>query len=201
LLKGPGIFNLDHSIMKKTIIVLTFILSLGTAFGQDRVVSGVKFPGHIIAEKDALFLNGAGIREKYFMDMYVCGLYLKNRSTDPNTILNADEKMGLRLVIVSSMVSNSVMQKAVREGFEKSTNNNTAPIKKEIETFITAFSDEIKKGDAFELNYVPGTGCVVTKNGVEKTRIAGLAFKKALFGIWLGSNPAHEELRNDLLGQ
>jgi hypothetical protein len=187
--------------MKNIIYTLLLLLSLSTVNGQDKEVSGVKFPGHIMAEKDALFLNGAGIREKYFMDMYVIGLYLKNRSTDQNTIMNADEKMSLRLQIVSSMVSNSVMQKAVREGFEKSTNNNTAPIKNEIEAFISAFSDPITKGDNFELNYYPGVGCVVFKNGVKKTQIAGLAFKKALFGIWLGSNPAHEELRNDLLGK
>jgi hypothetical protein len=187
--------------MKKTAFILILMLTLGVMSGQDKEVSGVKFPGHIVAEKDALFLNGAGIREKYFMDMYVIGLYLKNRSTDQNTIMNADEKMSLRLQIVSSMVSNSVMQKAVREGFEKSTNNNTAPIKSEIETFITAFNDPIVKGDNFELNYSPGTGCVVYKNGVKKVQISGLTFKKALFGIWLGSNPAHEELRNDLLGK
>jgi hypothetical protein len=187
--------------MRTFLTIIAAVLSLNSAYCQDKVVSGVKFPGHILSDKDPLFLNGAGIREKYFMDMYVCGLYLKNRSNDPSTILNADEKMGLRLVIVSSMVSNSVMQKAVREGFEKSTNNNTAPIKKEIETFITAFSDEIKKGDSFELNYVPGTGCVISKNGIEKTRIGGLPFKTALFGIWLGPNPAHEELRNNLLGK
>jgi hypothetical protein len=183
---------------------LIFIFILFTSvniFSQDKEVSGVKFPGHIVADKEALFLNGAGIREKYFMDMYVCGLYLPKRSTDAAQIMNADEKMSLRLQIVSSMVSNSVMQKAVREGFEKSTNKNTAPIKNEIETFIKAFSDPINKGDNFELNYYPGTGCVIYKNGVKKVQIPGLAFKKALFGIWLGPNPAHEDLRNSLLGK
>lgn len=183
--------------------LLTVLLCLVTLsfFPQDREVGGVKFPGHIMLDKEALFLNGAGVREKYFMDMYVCGLYLKQRASDAEAIMNADEKMGLRLQIVSSLVSNEVMQKAVREGFDKSTNHNTKAIDKEIEAFITAFSEPIKKNDLFELNYYPGTGCVIFKNGVKKVQIAGLAFKKALFGIWLGPNPAHEDLRNSLLGK
>ncbi len=39
------------------------------------------------------------------------------------------------------------------------------------------------------------------KNGVKKGTIEGHDFKKALFGIWLGDNPADSGLKTGLLGK
>ena len=39
------------------------------------------------------------------------------------------------------------------------------------------------------------------KNGNKKGSIAGLEFKKALFGIWLGDKPADDDLKTGMLGK
>jgi hypothetical protein len=44
-------------------------------------------------------------------------------------------------------------------------------------------------------------GTKIYKNSELKGTIPGLEFKKALFAIWLGSNPAQESLKNDMLGK
>jgi len=49
--------------------------------------------------------------------------------------------------------------------------------------------------------YVPGQGVQVSKNGELKTLVPGLAFKEALFGIWLGKEPADDDLKDDMLGK
>jgi hypothetical protein len=38
------------------------------------------------------------------------------------------------------------------------------------------------------------------KNGKMLGTIEGLEFKKALFGIWLGNNPADKDLKAGMLG-
>jgi len=50
--------------------------------------------------------------------------------------------------------------------------------------------------------YVPGEGTYIYRNGALKTTIEGLAFKKALFGIWIIDKPSHgiESLRRGMLG-
>jgi hypothetical protein len=91
---------------------------------------------------------------------------------------------------------------AVNEGFEKATNKNTAPIKSDIESFITAFKEEIKVGDVYDINYSPEKGVSVLKNNkLVKTVGGNLAFKKALFGIWLGEDPADDDLKDGMLGK
>ena len=92
------------------------------------------------------------------------------------------------------------MVNALDEGLMKSTNNNITPIKEKVDKFKSYFKDEIKVGDKFILVYVPEKGVVFYKNGEKKGVIEGYDFKKALFGIWLGDNPADEGLKEGLLG-
>jgi hypothetical protein len=65
-----------------------------------------------------------------------------------------------------------------------------------------AFKDKMKKGDIFELIYVPGEGTHIYRDGVLKTTVEGLDFKGYLFGIWIIDKPSHgnEALRRGMLG-
>jgi len=184
--------------MKKIFWVLACVVTL-TLQAQVKV-AGITMPAQP-QSAPGLMLNGTGIRVKYFMDMYVGGLYMKNKASDAASIILADEAMVIRLQIVSSLVSSDVMKEAVTEGFEKSTGGNTAIIKDEIQKFMEALSEPIKKGDVFEFAYVPGTGLVVYKNGVAKKTITGVPFKRALFGIWLGAKPVQADLKKGMLGK
>jgi hypothetical protein len=199
--KPIPLLSVNLVVMSRLFYTLFLCIFSFALFPQSRDIEGVKIPDKLSLENEALVLNGAGVREKYFLDLYVCALYLRSKSEDPIKIMNADEKMAIRITIVSSFVSNSAMQKAVREGFEKSTNGNTKPLAREIEMIISAFNDPITKGDMYEITYSPAAGCHLFKNGTKKIQIPGLKFKQALFGIWLGSNPAHTELRNELMGK
>ena len=43
-----------------------------------QTVAGITFPDRIQINESALVLNGAGLREKYWIDIYVAALYLPN---------------------------------------------------------------------------------------------------------------------------
>ena len=158
-------------------------------------------PETIKAGSTTLVLNGAGIRTKFFMKLYVGGLYLQNKTSDANKVLNTDEAMAMRLHIISSMITSEKMEDATREGFENSTGGKIDGLKGEIEMFIDVFKEEIKVGDTYNMVYVPRKGVEIYKNDKLKSTIKGLKFKKALFGIWLGDDPAQDSLKDDMLAK
>ncbi|HSI69280.1 MAG TPA: chalcone isomerase family protein [Gillisia sp.] len=186
--------------MKKTLILFFAMAFIAVAPAQTKA-GGANIPNTASFEGEKLVLNGVGVREKFWMDMYAGALYLNAKSSNVNTIMNAEEPMAIKLHIVSKLISSDKMIDAVTEGFENSTNGNVAPLKTEIDKFISFFRDEITKDDVFDLVYLPSKGIVVYKNGKEQGTIKGKEFKKALFGIWLSNNPADKKLKEGMLGK
>lgn len=163
-------------------------------------VAGVKMPDTLQAGQVRLLLNGAGVRSKYFIDAYVAGLYLPQKERDPDKIIAADAPMAVRMQIVSSLITPERMEEALRESFNNATGGNLEPIRAPLEKFISVFKDNIALGDVYEIIYQPGKGIEVRKNGVSKATAEGLEFKRACFGTWLGSRPAHAGLKKAMLG-
>lgn len=186
--------------MKKQFI--TFLVLVATVFSVNAqvTVSGVKVDGKMSLEGESLVLNGAGIREKMWIDLYVGSLYVTKKSTNAQDIIDSKDAAAIQLNIVSGMISSEKMITAVNEGFENSTNKNTAPLKAKIDKFKGFFKDEIVKGDIFIIMY-NGSEVTVYKNGVKKGSVDGHDFKKALFGIWLGKKPADDDLKDGMLGK
>jgi len=185
--------------MKKLGLLFIFLAIVGTTQAQVKV-GDATLPNKVTFSGDDLTINGAGLREKFFFDIYAGGLYLKKKSTGASEIAAADETMAIKLHILSGMMSRSKMAGALRDGFEKSTNGNTAPLEKRINTFIGFIKEEIEEGQIYDIVYEPGKGSVIYKDGVEKGYVEGLDFKKALFNIWIGDNPADKGLKNEMLG-
>ena len=80
-----------------------------------------------------LVLNGQGTRVVFFMKVYQGSLYLEAKSSDAEQIVKDNAPMAIRIDVTSEMVTADAMKKALSEGLEKSTNNDTGPILKEIE--------------------------------------------------------------------
>lgn len=174
-------------------VVLTIVLSPSFA-------PAVEFSPTLKVGEQELVLNGSGAREKYFLDLYVAALYLPERNNQAASIIEADAPMAIRILITSKLVSQERLVESLQEGLEKSTGGKLQPIQAEVQRFRDLFSQEIVRNDFFDLVYVPNHGVVVLKNGKRLGNVAGLPFKQALFGIWLGQDPADADLKLALLG-
>ena len=108
--------------------------------------------------------------------------------------------MAIRIDVTSTMVTADAMIKALNEGLEKSTGNNTAPISAEINQLSSSFESGVTSGDYYEFIYLPDIGTNVLKNHELVDSIPGLAFKKAFFGIFLSDNPIQKNLKKAMLG-
>lgn len=186
--------------MKKVLLIIVAIMSVNLGMAQTQV-GAVTLPD-TVNFGEQLALNGAGIRKKAMvLKLYSGGLYLPTKSSDASAIINSDGNMAIKLHITSGFVSSDAMIGAVEDGFDASMDGDTSSLSTEIEKFISFFSAEIVEDNIFDITHQNGKGVVVYKNGTELGTIAGLDFKKALFGIWLGSDPADNKLKKAMLGK
>ena len=92
--------------MKKQIVAFMFFVVLAYIPSQaQKVVSGVKLDAKITVEDQDLILNGAGIREKLWFELYVGSLYVEKKSNNANEIINSKDAVAIRLDVLSSMVT------------------------------------------------------------------------------------------------
>ena len=185
--------------MKRLLVIVLVVFMMSPA-AVAKQVGKVELPDSMMAGTDELLLNGAGFRKKVFIKVYAAGLYLKEKQTDPQKIMDADTPMAIRMHFVHSKVSSKKLVDAWNEGFVNGTGGNIAPIKTEIDTFNAFFSQEAKKNDIYDIIYIPEQGVSVYIKGELKGSIKGLDFKKAAFSIWLGKKPADSKLKKKMLG-
>lgn len=164
-------------------------------------IGGATLPETLEAGGKTLVLNGAGLRKKFVFKIYAGGLYLPKKERDPGKIVSADEPMAIRMHWIYDGVSPEKQVEVWNEGFEKTTSGRPGPLTDRIAAFNSLFTRESKEGDVCDFVYVPSRGVSVVMNGRALGTIQGLDFKKALFAIWLGNDPADDGLKEEMLGR
>ena len=162
-------------------------------------VAGVALPETVQVSGSTLLLNGMGVRSKYMVKVYVAGLYVKQKSSDPNAILKTDVPKRIVMHFVRD-----VSKDQLTDGFGESFHNNTPEAEKTLKPDIDRFFgalEPVKDGQEITLTYLPekGTSLVIGDN--EKLTISGSAFAETLFSVWLGPKPPNAALKKGLLGQ
>ena len=175
-------------------LIISIGLFLVTTISASDVPQTIEFEG------SNLILNGQGTRVVFFMKVYEGSLYLENKNSDADEIMNSNAPMALRIDVTSEMVTADAMKKALSEGLEKSTNNNTSHILDEIEQLSSSFNSAVASGDFYEFIFIPKIGTHVLKNNELVELIPGFDFKKAFFGIFLSDNPIQKNLKKAMLG-
>lgn len=165
--------------------------------GADTEVAGVQIASSVTVGGHELVLNGAGVRKKFFIKVYVAGLYLPRRTSTAEEVLGMEGAKRVLMHFVYKEVEAKKLVDAWNEGFE----DNKAPedLRPLIDRFNAMFSD-VRKGDEILLDYLPGQGTRVTIRGEERGLIPGEDFNRALLAIWLGDEPADRGLKKAMLG-
>jgi len=186
--------------MRKTIAVTALVAFLfAPLLTNAATLAGVTLPDSTQVAGKTLVLNGVGLRTKYFVKVYVAGLYLEQKSSDANAIMKSDAPRRLVMHFVRD-VSKGQMTDAFQEGFEKNSPEAVKSMKADIDRLLGAVTD-IKEGQEMVFTYVPGTGTTMSINGEDKFTIADPAFAPVVFSLWLGPKPPNADLKKGLLGQ
>ena len=162
-----------------------------------REVRGIDVPESIRVEGHTLRLNGAGIRRRFFFDIYVIGLYVERPTTDLAAVLAANTPRQVRIHLVRA-VSAQQMRDAVAEGFRRSAGDAMPGL----ETRLARLEAMLRAGgpgDVTTLTWIPGRGTVVTDDGHEIGTIEGKDCADVVFGVWIGPRPVDDGLARTLL--
>lgn len=182
----------------RLIVALALLLSPATILAKE--VAGVTLPETITLGSKPLVLNGAGIRSKFFVKVYVGALYLPARTRDATALLRHTGPVAMHLHFLHSEVTREKLVGAWNEGF--AANLDAAErerLKARIERFNGLFRT-VRKGEVIRLDYLPGSGTTVSINNETRGAIEGEDFMQAWLRIWLGHEPADAGLKKGLLG-
>lgn len=146
-----------------------------------------------------MILNGAGIRSKFFFDIYIAELYLEVPSASVDEIIAATGSRRMVMYFLYKEVSKDKLVEGWVEGFSgNSSPEDVIALQARINSFNAMFVD-VKKDDTIVLDFVPGKGTIVTIANEEKGVIEGKDFNDALLLIWLGEKPVNKKLKQQLL--
>ncbi|GAV21369.1 chalcone-flavanone isomerase [Mariprofundus micogutta] len=182
-------------------VCLLSILLLLPISSQAVEIEGVSLPDSINLENKTLLLNGAGIRSKFFFDIYVAGLYLEAKSSSADEIISNNTVKRISMDFLYDEVTKEKLTDGWNTGFSK---NQSKPqmqaLQERLDQFNSYFSSA-HKGDRIIFDFLGNGATQVTINDKLAGTVEGADFQQALVAVWLGNKPADKDLKASLLGR
>src|SRR5215470_2619200 len=100
-------------------------------------LSGVTLPDTVDVGGKKLALNGLGMRKKFFVEVYVGGLYLESKSSDADSIVKSDAPKQMTMHFVREVSKEQIMD-AFHEAFSNNAPDASKTMKSEIDQLTNA---------------------------------------------------------------
>ncbi|HEX8009719.1 MAG TPA: chalcone isomerase family protein [Casimicrobiaceae bacterium] len=177
------------------------VLALFAAGGARAAeVGGVKLDDKVSVGGRELTLNGAGIRTKVFLRIYVVSLYLPQPAKDVAAVF-AKAPRRIQMNMLRTLSADQVVEALLDTMRDNNTPAELAAVKAQTDrlaSLIRAFK-EVKEKDIITLDFVDG-GTQLGWNAKSYGTMPGEPFNQALTKIWLGNKPVQADLKKILLG-
>jgi hypothetical protein len=188
--------------------VLVSCVLLAAAFGgwaaEPLELAGVKIEATEQVGGSTLVLNGAGIRTRFMFKAYTAALYTGTKADTLEGVIGQPGPKRIQITMLRAIDGND-LGKLFTSGMEKNTTR--ADFAKSISGIVIlselfARRKKLLPGESFSVDWIPGTGAqVLVNNKAEIEPIKEPEFFQSLMGIWLGKNPADDDLKAALLGK
>lgn len=162
-----------------------------------------RVPPTVRVEGVDLVLNGAGLRNFMFFDVYVMALYLPKRVIDAHAVLRQDLPRRLQITFLRDVTAERDVDFLMDGLVENNTPDELAVIQPQLDHFfrIVRGMGKVAKGGVVQLDYLPNVGTRVWLNQRLLGTVAGAAFNRSVLKIWLGDHPTQADLKRALLGE
>ena len=180
----------------------SLLLSLA-AFSATVELHGVKVEDSQTVGGIKLELNGYGTRYKGPFKVYVGDLYTTKKVGTFDELIAAPGPKRLTMTFVREIEAGpfgKLLTRGVEDNVTKAEISKLVPGLIRMGEIFTV-NKVLKVGDTIFIDWIPGTGMVVTAKGI----VQGEPFKepefyKAIMSIWFGQSPADWRLKDALLG-
>lgn len=162
-------------------------------------LGGVAMPDQMDVAGHHLVLNGLGLRTYSILrvHVYVAGLYLERRSTDPNAILGSSQPKMLRFVFLRDVGAEDA-RKSWRDALERNCPTPCRLPADNVGRFLAAIPS-VHKGDTNTLLFT-ARGVEFLINGQPAGRVENPDFRQVILSTFIGPSPTSEEVKAGLLG-
>lgn len=185
--------------MRKVILAAALTLAAAATAGA-ATVAGAKIEDSVSVNNQNLVLNGAGLRKKFVVKVYVGGLYLPAKQSNPASIIAADTPRRMVMHFLYDVDKGKIAE-AWDEGLRDNTPNASPEVKTAFKT-LSSWMEDMKEGQRLTMTYVPGIGTTVEVNGKNKGTLGGKAVADALLNTWVGPKPGPGgDFKKAVLGQ
>jgi Chalcone isomerase-like len=189
---------------RATSLALLLAATLGTAFtavpARAASLAGITLPDKVDVAGQSLVLDGLALRTKFFIKVYVGGLYLTHKERDAAKIMAEDAPRRMVLSFLYGVKAEQMCD-AWKEGLADNDPHATAEVKKAFAT-LCGYMEAVPKGQTMVFTYVPGQGTAVEVNAKAKGTLPGKATADAILSTWIGPKPGPgEDFKKGILGQ
>ena len=164
-------------------------------------LAGVKVEDTATVSGTKLQLNGAGIRYK-FVKVYVGSLYTTKKVHTLDELLAAPGPKRLQMTFVREMESaplGKLFTRGVEDNVAKANLSKLIPSIIRMGEIFSA-TKSFAPGDSIILDWVPGTGLIITVKGKPwGAPFTEPEFFAAMMAIWFGPNPGDWKLKDAML--
>jgi long-chain acyl-CoA synthetase len=178
---------------------LPILLIAGVAQAAD--IAGVRIDDAAKVGGSDLVLNGAGVRSKFFVKVYVGALYAAQKATTPAAIYDSPAPRRMLLRMMRDLEAKK-LQEALDEGLRNNLSAaELAAAGEAIEQLGKLFQSigKAREGDVITLDFSQ-QGVAIGFNNAPRGTVGDAAFARALLRVWLGDEPADAGLKKALLG-
>ena len=190
-------------LLKHLLAAATALCLSATAFAATQDIAGVKVEDSTTVAGTKLQLNGAGIRYKGPFKVYVGDLYTTKSVKNLDELLAAPGPKRLTMTFLREIEAGpfgKLLTRGVEDNTPKNEMSKLVPGLIRMSDIFTV-NKVLMPGDVITLDWIPGTGMVVTAKGkVQGEPFHEPEFYKAIMGIWLGPSPADWKLKDAMLG-
>ncbi len=185
----------------QSLATLFLFLWMGLPLAEQAVtVKGVGYPETVEVGGKRLKLLGAGLREKWFFDVYTMAAYSESGFCRPEVIISGEEIKSLRLVLLRD-VSAEQLSGALADALARNTAPGaSAELRGKIRVFLSSFRQDLAKGERMEMTYLPEVGVVITQNGEQQGAVTpGKDFADILWSCYFGPRTCCRGLKKQIL--
>jgi len=183
--------------MRALLTGMALVLALPVAA---ETVGGVELDSaYRFDDSTELTLHGAGVREKYFFDIYVAALYLDQTDQPVQRMLGRDEAGRIEMHFVYDEIERERLVEAWRDSIRA---NHDREVRGAVAGRLARFLAQMpamSAGDTLALTYRPGEGTRMVVNGGRLDTFDGGVFFRTLLGALIGPEPPDTDLKRGLL--
>lgn len=178
----------------------TLFLSAAAMAAPD--LAGVKIEDSAMVGDTKLQLNGAGIRVKFFK-IYVGELFTTKKVSNLEELIAAPGPKRLKMTFLREIDAASfgkLLTRGVEDNVPKNQMSKMVPGLMRMSDIFTQNKTN-GPGDVITMDWIPGTGLVVTARGKQQGEpFADPEFFKGMMSIWFGPAPGDWKLKDAMLG-